>query len=216
MASKTEFQSARELGYDMAVEDICRRICPMNDEVQTIDDLEKHLREQATIQYTHGFEEGKKVARQEEFCQTIYNEGYKKGGDDQIARYRIGTVYANNQQIRDLEAIKKLVAANPKYSNEFKKGYCEAIDRYIGVIGFSHDVDKLAVKDTIEEQMRVARNRLEERYRKAVEERRIDHRAYTQIIACIEATYQELFMAGVNVGMGELVGPQRIHLNPET
>ena len=32
----------------------------------------------------------------------------------------------------------------------------------------------------------------------------------------IEATYQELFMAGVNVGMGELVGPQRIHLNPET
>jgi hypothetical protein len=38
---------------------------------------------------------------------------------------------------------------------------------------------------------------------------------YTQITACIEAVYQELFFAGFNVGLGELIGPQKITLNKE-
>ena len=149
----------------------------------------------------------------EELAQEIYNDGYAQGKKDAEARFEIGTAYANNHQMRDLEAINKMVQENPKHSDEYKQAYAEIIERYLGMIEFQRDGNKYRAKEVVEEQMRVARNRLEERYRKAVEERRIDHTAYTQIIACIEATYQELFMAGVRVGMGELVGPQRIHIN---
>ena len=149
----------------------------------------------------------------DELAQEIYNDGYAQGKKDAEARFEIGTAYANNHQMRDLEAINKMVQENPKHSDEYKQAYAEIIERYLGMIEFQRDGNKYRAKEVVEEQMRVARNRLEERYRKAVEERRIDHTAYTQIIACIEATYQELFMAGVRVGMGELVGPQRIHIN---
>ena len=149
----------------------------------------------------------------EAIMQKVYDDGYAQGKKDAEARFEIGTAYANNHQMRDLEAINKMVQENPKHSDEYKLAYAEIIERYLGMIEFQRDGNKYRAKEVVEEQMRVARNRLEERYRKAVEERRIDHTAYTQIIACIEATYQELFMAGVRVGMGELVGPQRIHIN---
>lgn len=152
----------------------------------------------------------------DEQAQAIYNEAYAKGKKDAEARFEIGTAYAKNHQMRDLESICKMVQEDPKHSDEYKKAYAEFTERYLGVIEFQRDGNKYRSQEVIEEQMRVARNRLEERYREAVEKRRIDHVAYTQIIACIEATYQELFMAGVRVGMGELIGPQRINLKPET
>ena len=106
-------------------------------------------------------------------------------------------------------------AREPQAQRRVQKAYAEFTERYLGVIEFQRDCDKYRSQEVIEEQMRVARNRLEERYREAVEKRRIDHVAYTQIIACIEATYQELFMAGVRVGMGELIGPQNIKVMKE-
>ena len=130
----------------------------------------------------------------DELAQEIYNDGYAQGKKDAEARFEIGTAYANNHQMRDLEAINKMVQENPKHSDEYKQAYAEIIERYLGMIEFQRDGNKYRAKEV-------------------VEERRIDHTAYTQIIACIEATYQELFMAGVRVGMGELVGPQRIHIN---
>lgn len=148
-------------------------------------------------------------------AQAIYNDGYAQGKKDAEARANIGKAYARNHQMRDLEAICKMVQENPKRSDEYKKAYAEFTERYLGIIEFQRDCDKYRSQEVIEEQMRVARNRLEERYREAVEKRRIDHVAYTQIIACIEATYQELFMAGVRVGMGELIGPQNIKVMKE-
>ena len=148
-------------------------------------------------------------------AQAIYDDGYKKGQDDQVARFRIGCVYANNEHIRHFEAVKKLVEENPNHSDEYKRGKLEAIDLYMGMEQFNHDVDKLALRETAEEQARIVRNRLEQRYREAVEQRRIDMNTYTQITACIEAVYQDLFFAGFNVGLGELIGPQKITLNKE-
>lgn len=200
-------------GYDEAVEDICRRLCPMNPEVESIEDLDTWLRDQATIQYSHGFEEGKKVAKGDVFCQEIYNDGYKQGQKDADARFAIGQVYAQNRQKRDLQAIDHMVQENPKHSDEYKQAHAAFTERYLGVIEFSRDCDKQIAKEVIEEQMRIVRNRMEKRYADAVESGRLPQTAYTQIIACIEATYQELFMAGVRVGMGELIGPQTIHVN---
>lgn len=152
----------------------------------------------------------------DEQAQAIYNDGYAQGKKDAEARSEIGKAYAKNHQMRDLESICKMVQENPKRSDEYKKAYAEFTERYLGVIEFQRDGNKCRSQDVIEEQMRVTRNRLEEHYREAYEKRRIDRVAYTHIIACIEATYQELFMAGVRVGMGELVGPQNIHLKHET
>ncbi|MCR5578629.1 MAG: hypothetical protein K6F74_05385 [Prevotella sp.] len=143
-------------------------------------------------------------------AQTIYNNGYHKGMDDMDTRFRIGSIYANNGQKRHLRALQRLVRENDSYSDDYKRGYIEAIDMYIGVIEFSREVDKVAIRPTVEEQMRIVRNRLENRYRKAVESGRITHDDYTQITVCIEATYQELFEAGFNVGCGEIIGPQKI------
>ena len=151
----------------------------------------------------------------QEQAQAIYNDGYKHGQDDMDARFRIGKVYANNEHVRYLEAVKKLVKESPDLSDEYKRGKLEAIDLYMGMELFNHDVDKLALRKTAEEQARIVRNRLEQRYREAVEQRRIDRNTYLQITACIEAVYQELFFAGFNVGLGELIGPQKITLNKE-
>lgn len=150
-----------------------------------------------------------------EQAQAIYDDGYKHGQDDMDARLRIGKVYANNEHMRHFEAVKKLVEENPNLSDEYKRGKLEAIDLYMGMELFNHDVDKMALRKTAEEQARIVRNRLEQRYREAVEHRRIDRNTYLQIIACIEAVYQELFFAGFNVGLGELIGPQKITLNKE-
>ena len=132
MASKAEFQSAKELGYEQAVKEMCRRICPLNDDVTTIEQLEQYLREQSVTSYTHGFEEGKKVARGDVFCQEIYDDGYKQGKKDTEARFEIGLAYANKSQMRDLEAINKLVQNNPKCSEEYKQAYNEFTERYLG------------------------------------------------------------------------------------
>ncbi len=150
-----------------------------------------------------------------EQAQAIYDDGYKKGQDDMDARLRIGKVYANNEHVRHLEAVKKLVEESTNHSEDYKRGKLEAIDLYMGMELFNHDVDKLALRKIAEEQARIVRNRLEQRYREAVEQRRIDMNTYTQITACIEAVYQELFFAGFNVGLGELIGPQKITLNKE-
>ena len=150
-----------------------------------------------------------------EQAQAIYDDGYKKGQEDMDARLRIGKVYASNEHVRHFEAVKKLVEQNPNLSDDYKRGKLEAIDLYMGMELFNHDVDKMALRKTAEEQARIARNRLEQRYREAVEQRRIDMNTYTQITTCIEAVYQELFFAGFNVGLGELIGPQKITLNKE-
>lgn len=154
----------------------------------------------------------------DEQAQAIYNDGYKKGKDDQYALFRIGMVHAQNGQLRDLEAIKKLVAEktpDTDFAKGYQQGHLEAINRYMGVVKFSHDVDKLALRETAEEQARIVRNRLVQRYHDAAERGRIDMHTYSQITACIEAVYQELFFAGFNVGLGELIGPQKITLNKE-
>ena len=156
-----------------------------------------------------------KEKEQDVFYQEIYNDGYKKGQDDSDARFRIGRVHADNGRIADLEAIKKLYEKNEKLPEDYRRGYCEAIDRYIGVLEFSRDVDKCALRKTAEEQARIVRNRMEQRYHEAVEQGRMDLNTYSQITACIEATYQELFFAGFNVGLGELIGPQKITVNPK-
>ena len=148
-------------------------------------------------------------------AQKIYNRGYNQGKEDMDARFRIGSVYAKNHQIRDLRAIQMFVRKNEAYSDEYKRGYTEAIDRYIGVIDFSRKVDKTAILPTLEEQARIVRNRLEQRYRDAASKGKIDHKSYTQITVCIDTIYEELFMAGFNVGCGELIGPQKITLNKE-
>jgi len=203
--------------YVQALSDIIRNLFPLQADIRTIGDIGRFLKEQAVVQYSHGFEEGKlqaeHSARSDAFCQELYNEGYKKGEQDADARFRIGRVYAQNGQIRDLEAIKKLVAENPKLSDEYKRGKMEAIDIYLGMVEFSRDVDRLAVRETVEEQARIIRNRMQERYREAAEAGRLDTASYMQITTCIEATYQELFFAGFNVGTGNLIGPQKITVN---
>ena len=214
MASKSEFQAAREYGYERAIEDIILRVCPPDSTIETIEELEAYLRVQATVQYTHGFEEGKKVARGDTFCQEIYNDGYKQGQKDADARFAIGQVRAQNQQMRDLQAIKKLYEQDTRLSEDYRHGYAEALERYLGVIEFSRDCDKYLAKEVVEEQMRIVRNRLENRYHESVENGNMDYNTYGQITACIDAVYQELFLSGVRVGMGELIGPQKITVHP--
>lgn len=148
----------------------------------------------------------------EKQVQAIYDDGYIKGRDDQVARFRIGTIYANKQQIRTLQATQALVSKNEKHSLDYRQGYADAINTYVGVIEYSNDVDKTAIRSTVEEQARIIRNRIEQRYREAVQHGTLDHQSYSQITACIEAVYMEFFTAGVNVGLGELIGPQKITL----
>ena len=213
----TEEKAIYQKAYDQALSDIISKLFPLQADIRTIGDIERFLKEQAVAQYSHGFEEGKlqaeQSARSDAFCQELYNEGYKKGEQDADARFRIGRVYAQNGQIRDLEAIKKLVAENPKLSDEYKRGKMEAIDIYLGMVEFSRDVDRLAVRETVEEKASIIRNRMQKRYREALEAGKLDRTSYLQINACIEATYKELFFAGFNVGTGNLIGPQKITVN---
>ena len=149
-------------------------------------------------------------AEKDVFYQKIYDNGYKDGQNDADARFRIGRVFADKKHVRDLRAIQHLVRNNKNYSEDYRNGDIDAIDRYIGVMEFCCEVDKLAVRNTVEEQARIIRNRMEARYRESLENGKLDRKSYTQIIACIDAIYQELFFAGFNVGIGELIGPQKI------
>lgn len=210
----TEEIAIYQKAYVQALSDIIRNLFPHQTDIRTTGDIERYLNEQAVVQYSRGFEEGKLQAEQSDASrQELYNEGYKKGEQDADARFRIGRVYAKNEQIRDLEAIKKLVAENPKLSDEYKRGKMNAIDIYLGMVEFSRDVDRLTVRETVEEQARIIRNRMQERYREALEAGKLDRTSYVQINACIDATYQELFFAGFNVGTGHLIGPQKITVN---
>ena len=87
----------------------------------------------------------------EKQVQAIYDDGYNKGNEDQVVRFRIGSIYANKHQIRDLRAVQAFVRRDEKFSLDYRKGYCDAIDRYVGVIEFGHDTDRVAIKNTVED-----------------------------------------------------------------
>lgn len=214
------------LDYEAAIEDVLSIIDSMQEEPVS-DDLEAEIQRYYVdwdehpeyVQTARHFakwqkDHPKRIKMTDELAQTIYNDAYRKGQDDLDAQLRIGKVYANNEHMRHLKAVRKLVEQNPKYSDEYKRGKIEAIDMYIGLEKFNYDVDKMALRKTAEEQARIIRNRIEQRYREAVEKQLIDRTTYLQITAALRL-YQGLFFAGFNVGLGELVGPQKITLNKE-
>ena len=147
-----------------------------------------------------------------DLAQDIYSDGYAQGKKDMEGLFAIGQVRAQNKQLEDLRSIKQLYAISNSIKEDYKKGYMDCLDRYMGVIEFSRDCDKHLAKEVIEEQARIIRNRIEDRYHEAVKNGTLPEEYYLIFRTCIEAIYQELFASGVKVGMGEIIGPQKITL----
>ena len=105
-----------------------------------------------------------------------------------------------------------MVQENPKRSDEYKKAYAEFTERYLGIIEFSRDVDKVMLEEMAQEQARIVRDRIEQRYKDALNQGRITEKNYVEVVFCIEAVYQELFFTGFKVGLGEFLIP-KITLN---